>query len=347
LSIKEALPVVYDADPARSSLEEQIPWGTTEESFHFTKHQSYYILISYYTPVSVFWKGFFHLSRVSSEKALPAFRCFSMNRGDRRPVGRFVFTQPEVNVDRDAGERFRLIYLKSTGSEKSGSDVPSPSRDPNETARGVPFSDRPEETSSAKAFLQQAQADLSHPDPRVRSLSVQYLERQSPATAIPLLQEVLSDKDPEVRAQGLRSLIRFQDPGILPLLKRYLKDGHPGVRIAALRGMFKYRGGVDLNILLQLLSDESPLVRRKVATLVGWTQMEGVLPILVQMARDQDARVRKAAIFSLVTLYPEEGEARLLEAMASDPDLRSWAKKALEKRIAKPFGKKAPISKRV
>ena len=112
----------------------------------------------------------------------------------------------------------------------------------------------------------------------------------------------------------------------------------PGVRVAALRGMFRSKGPTDLNILLQFLSDESSRVRRKVATLLGWTQMEGVLPILTELAKDQDSKVRQAALFSLISLYPEESEGRLVEAMEDpDPDLRKWVRSTLKKMIAKPL----------
>jgi HEAT repeat protein len=132
------------------------------------------------------------------------------------------------------------------------------------------------------------------------------------------------------------------------LLKKYLRDSDPRVRIAALRGMFQYQEKIDLNILLQFLSDDSTWVRRKLATLLGWTQIEGAFPILMEMARDPDSMVRRAALFSLATLYPEESEDRLIEAMTdSDRDLRKWAKVILEKRVAKPLkGKTASLSKR-
>ena len=92
-----------------------------------------------------------------------------------------------------------------------------------------------------------------------------------------------------------------------------------------------------MNLLVQFLSDESSWVRRKVATLLGWIQMEGTFPVLVEMSKDADARVRKSALFSLMTLYPEESKDRLLEAMNdSDPELRRWAQKALEKAVARP-----------
>jgi HEAT repeat protein len=125
------------------------------------------------------------------------------------------------------------------------------------------------------------------------------------------------------------------------LLKKYLKDSDPRVRIAALRGMFQYQKKVDLNILLQFLSDDSMWVRRKVATLLGWSQVEGALPILVEMSRDPDPMVRKAALFSLATLYPDESENRLIEAMTdSDIGLRKWAKMTLEKILARPLKKR-------
>ncbi len=70
------------------------------------------------------------------------------------------------------------------------------------------------------------------------------------------------------------------------------------------------------------------------ATLLGWNQTEGVLPILVQLSGDPDARVRKAALLSLNSLYPEEREERLLKSMKDpDPGLRKWARTTLERII--------------
>ena len=74
------------------------------------------------------------------------------------------------------------------------------------------------------------------------------------------------------------------------------------------------------------------------ATLLGWTQREGALPILMELSKDQDAMVKKAALFSLMTLYPEEGGERLMEAMVDpNPDLRIWVKSTLDKIIATPL----------
>jgi HEAT repeat protein len=102
--------------------------------------------------------------------------------------------------------------------------------------------------------------------------------------------------------------------------------------------MFQYQERIDLNIFLQFLSDESAWVRRKVATLLGWVQVEGALPILMELSRDEHSMVRKAALFSLAILYPDESENLLMEAMTdSDPDLRKWAKTTLEKTLAGPL----------
>ena len=159
----------------------------------------------------------------------------------------------------------------------------------------------------------------------------------SPLSLFLFFKSNLSDRNPEVRAQAILTLIKQGTPDVAPLLKKYLRDSSPKVKIAALRGIFRYGEGVDLNLLIQLLSDESPQVRRKMATLLGWTQGEGALPILAELSKDPDAKVRKAALFSLVTLYPEESEERLMKAMTdSEPPLRKWAKRALEKMAEKP-----------
>ena len=217
-------------------------------------------------------------------------------------------------------DRFRLIYLKSMESEKSTSKEAVLSRDSNESGRTVhsPYQKRASESFTDRAHLDQAESDLKHPDPKIRILAIRFLEKMDPPLVTSLLQEALSDRDPDVRAQAILALIKFRSPDIKPSLKRYLKDSSPKVKMAALRGIFQFEEGIDLNILLQLLSDESPWVRRKMATLLGWSRTEGVLPILAELSRDPDAKVRKAALFSLVSLYPEESEDRLLKAM-TDP----------------------------
>ena len=236
-------------------------------------------------------------------------------------------------------DRFRLIYLKSTDLEKSkGDDLPS-----FYASQEIPRDDPPTTgfmmagTFSTQAILKQAQADLEHPDPKARILAIRYLENSDPSITLPLLQEVLFDKDPEVRIQALASLIKFKDSNILPLLKKSLRDKDPRVRLLAVRGMFRMGEKIDLNIFLQFLSDESPWVRRRLATLLGWGQHEGVFPVVMELCKDADAGVRKAALFSLTTLYPEECENRLVEAMTdSDPDIRKWARGTLERMAAKP-----------
>jgi HEAT repeat protein len=242
-------------------------------------------------------------------------------------------------------DRFRLIYLKSPILGESSS-----SQDSEEISRMASCSSetRTTETSSSQTILNQAKADLKHPDPKVRILAIQYLEKSEPSIALSLLQETLSDRDPEVRVHALNALIKLKNPVVSPLLKKYLKDKDPRVRIAAIRGMFQMGEKIDFNLLLQFLDDESPWVRQKLATLLGWTQMEGVLPILMEMSKDQDSRVRKAALFSLLTLYPEESEDRLVEAMTDrEPDLRKWVKGILGKMSAKPLKRRmAPLPKR-
>jgi HEAT repeat protein len=245
-------------------------------------------------------------------------------------------------------DRFRLIYLKSTDFEKSKGDEPRSFY----SSGGIPRGDSPSTESrmtgtfSTQAILKQAHTDLENPDPKARILAIRYLENSDPSITLPLLQEVLFDKDPEVRIQALSSLMKFQHANIIPLFKKSLKDKDPRVRLLAIRGMFRKEEKIDLNLLLQFLSDESPWVRRKLATLLGWSQNEGVFPILTELCKDKDAGVRKAALFSLSTLYPEESEDRLVGAMAdSDPDIRKWARGTLEKMAARPRkGSRFPLS---
>jgi len=248
------------------------------------------------------------------------------------------------------GDRFRLIYLKSTDLEKPQGDEPSSFY----ASEGVSVYDSPSTESrmtgtfSTQAILKQAQADLENPDPEARIFAIRYLANSDPSITLPLLQEVLFDKDPEVRIQALSSLIKLKDSNIFPYLKKSLRDKDPRVRLLAVRGMFRTGEKIDLNILLQFLSDESQWVRRRLATLLGWGQHEGVFPIVMELCKDADVGVRKAALFSLTTLYPEECEDRLVEAMTdSDSDIRKWARGTLETMAAKPRkGNRASLSYR-
>lgn len=241
-------------------------------------------------------------------------------------------------------DRFRLIYLKSTGLEKNTFDEALSSfQEGKALNRPLASSEYPSmETFSSQEILKQAKADLKHPDPKIRVLAVKfYLEKSHLSITMPLLQEILSDPDPGVRAEALSALIKFGNRIVSPLLKRHLRDPDPVVRIVALRGMFQFKEKMGLNLLMQFLSDDSPWVRRKAATLLGWTQMEGVLPILMEMSRDEDSKVRKAALFSLITLYPEEGEESLMEALSDrEADIRRWAREYLNKMIEKPVKRK-------
>ena len=247
----------------------------------------------------------------------------------------------------NVADRFRLAYLKSTGCERSDFAEAFSSYDSGDTAKTAGALSSPPERNiserfSSEAILKQAKADLKNPDSKVRILAIKYyLEKTYPSIPLSVLQEILSDRDPRVRAEALQSLIKFRGSIISPLLKKYLRDSDPRVRITALRGMFQYQQKIDANILLQCLSDESTWVRRKVATLLGWAQIEGALPILVELSRDHDPMVRRAALFSLTTVYPDESEDRLIEALTdSDESLRGWVKAILEKIAASPLKRK-------
>ena len=125
-------------------------------------------------------------------------------------------------MEGSARDRFRLIYLKSTGSEKPAFNEPVLPEDSKQ--RVTPFSSYPiSGTFSSQTQLEQAKADLKHPDPQLRQLAIDYLEKVDPSVATPLLQETLSDRIPDVRARAILALVKLKDPGISPLLRKFLK----------------------------------------------------------------------------------------------------------------------------
>ncbi len=233
-------------------------------------------------------------------------------------------------------DRFRLLYLKSTEQEDHSPRETFFSTQPERMGRfSKAQTDSGEESHTMREILKQAKIDLKHPDPKIRILAVEYyLEKSHLSVPMPLLQEILSDLDARVRSKALSILIHFGNPVVSPFLKKHLRDSDPTVRMVALKGLFHMKEKMDMNLLMQLLSDDSPWVRRKLATLLGWHPMEGSLPILMEMSKDEHPMVRKAAMFSLLTFYPEEGESRFIEAMTdSDPDIRKWARDHLNRRL--------------
>lgn len=233
-------------------------------------------------------------------------------------------------------ERFRLAFLRSTTTDRPSVDESSLPPGAQSIADG-PASDRDPSayrSFSSQVTLKQAKLDLMHPDPKIRMMAIQCLEKVEPGIALPLLQEALADRDPEVRAQGFRSLVTFSEPSVFDLIRKYSTDGDPEIRLAVLRGLFKQRKRVDWNLLHSFLSDESPWVRRKLATLLGWAPLDGTFPILMRLSKDPHPKVRQAALLSLTALYPAECQDRLLEAMNDpDGDLRKWAKDVLERAV--------------
>lgn len=234
-------------------------------------------------------------------------------------------------------ENFRLLYLKSQDSENSpDKEIPS-SFDSSEDTSSEPY--------SRQEILKQAIDDLRHPDPKVRAFAVQYyIEKSNLSITLPLLQEILEDEDPGVRAQALSSLIKLGNPIISPFLKKHLKDSDEKVRRIALKGIFQTQEKIDIHLLKPLLNDDSPWVRRKMATLLGWREVEGGQMILSELIKDKDAMVRKAALSSLLILYPEEGEAQMWKAI-SDPshEVRGWVKAQLNRMLQKSTSKRANL----
>jgi hypothetical protein len=259
--------------------------------------------------------------------------------GGRRPDPGVPCRNRRRNEGGVMGDRFRLIYLKSTDADPSeGGSAPLQTRETGDRDSSPEGAPHPSGGSLASLILfEQVRSDLKHPDPRMRELAARYLGNADPSDALPLLREALTDTVRTVRLEAVRSLVALGTPAGLPLFKRLLKDTDPAVRMAALRGYFRQGERFDQNLLLQILSDESAFVRRKVATLLAWSPMDGALPVLAELARDPDAKVRKAALSSLVALYPEESEERLLRALEDpDPGLRRWARKHLEGILASP-----------
>jgi HEAT repeat protein len=189
----------------------------------------------------------------------------------------------------------------------------------------------------------------SDPHPGVRRFSIEVLSEVGTGEARPTLVQALADEDSTVRAAALRGLARLARPGATdpadPILGRLLEDDDPGVRLAALELVAKQDRAGDR--LKPLLGDADPRFRARASALLlggdgeaertlaemtssrhpewraeaisAWGEHGDGISAAVNALRDNDARVRRAAVSVLGGRDSEAAVAALISAL-TDPE---------------------------
>lgn len=148
--------------------------------------------------------------------------------------------------------------------------------------------------------------------------------------ALPLLREALRDVSPDLRKRGAIAAARMGGAelvdGIIPLLD----DDDPDVKHAAIEALAALaplsRDQVG-RVALALSVEDSPEQRRDAALLLGAL---GDADRLSLLTKDEDAEVRKSALYSLADLRPAPSANHFAMALVDeDPDVRTAAAAAL------------------
>lgn len=157
-----------------------------------------------------------------------------------------------------------------------------------------------------RVSLEQALSDLSHPDPKVRYLSLRFLQNIRHETILPQVVKASKDKD------------GFKDNPLTPLLREALEDNDECVVMQALRGIH-HMGNIGLLEFEKSLKSSSPFVRRRAVTYLACNQIHEAIPVILELLNDTDKGVRKVALWATVSLSQDIAMPYLIRAL-DDPN---------------------------
>ena len=135
----------------------------------------------------------------------------------------------------------------------------------------------------------------------------------------------------EVQRRALESIAFSGEVGVRQLIEDAYYSAHEDMRLSALTAMGRSADIRWRNLARAELSNPSPAVRAEAAYAVGELEATAALPELLELAEDEDATVRLAAIYALGHLGGREARALLQRISAgNDPVEAAAAEDALE-----------------
>lgn len=171
----------------------------------------------------------------------------------------------------------------------------------------------------AGSGVEDLEADLGNPDPRVRNEAVQALARQGgDAARRRAVTLVEGEADPFVRATLAVTLGILGGPAEIPALDVLLKDGDPRVRANAIEGLM-HIGGPDVPArVVPYLKDADNRVKVNAYTALGKFKKMDLLKALGEMLTSDKAWRRDAAAYALVKMEIPESVPLLEYALGDD-----------------------------
>ncbi len=203
-----------------------------------------------------------------------------------------------------------------------------------------------------------------HVDPEIRALAARALtadyadsagiERSALATRV---RRLTADSAAHVRINALRAIGSYRDPGLVAAVRDRLTDPDANVRVQALQalaelggpeagrifreqigrqpfavrrqaliGLTRTDGERALDLIQHWLTEPDWMFRHAGSEALGYVAADTVVPWLLHMTRDPDARVAAVAMTSLLAVAPDQASERARELLIhDDPAVRAIA----------------------
>ena len=144
----------------------------------------------------------------------------------------------------------------------------------------------------------------------------------TPSAIRHLSRAIREDASPAVREASVLALQRLNSEGTDGELSIAIADEERSVRLAAIRAAMRINRFTSVASIVERIGDESPLVRRAAVEALGTMRQLDAAPQIAALTspdNEDDADVRKAAVWALSTLGASESRDAVREAL-EDPD---------------------------
>ncbi len=162
---------------------------------------------------------------------------------------------------------------------------------------------------------------LRHPYPDVNTAALEAIVAIGGTTAEDTFGSLLSDSDPSIRIMALAGLRGMNSAHLVQAVRTLSGDDQQNVRMAAVKLIRDAALPVEKDLLGTLLNDEFDEVRHLAMDLVGQRGIGDFRPFVEEAASSEDLRTAHHAVEALGKFHDEAARTRLLNILASGPDL--------------------------
>jgi cyclophilin family peptidyl-prolyl cis-trans isomerase/HEAT repeat protein len=163
-------------------------------------------------------------------------------------------------------------------------------------------------------------------DPQTRTDALRALATFRDSALVPTVVDRLADSDPNVRVQALLTLADLGGHAAAAALREHVGRRPFGVQHAALVGYARVAGIDALDAVSAWLADPDWMLRAAGAEALGHITRDTVVPWLVYLTQDTDARVASVALASLTAVAPDTATVWSRQLISHhDPAVRTIA----------------------